>query len=97
MQRFISSLEQGNKVITDMNDKMWETYMKSLDQSLEFSKNWSDMMSSSLDQSRDTHERFALMAGEAIKSLKTAQDTFQATYSDMMKQTLENYKIKPLW
>ncbi|MGE5405127.1 MAG: hypothetical protein ACM3PP_09310 [Candidatus Saccharibacteria bacterium] len=97
MQRFISTIEQGNKVISDMNDKMWETYMKNLDQSLEFSKNWSDMLSSSLDQSRDTHERFASMAGEAIKNLKSAQDTFQATYADMMKQMLENYKFKTLW
>ncbi|MGE5418230.1 MAG: hypothetical protein ACM3UZ_15940 [Acidobacteriota bacterium] len=97
MEKIITNLEQGTKMLNDMNDKVWEAYLKGFEHGLQLTKAWTEMVLSSVDMNKDAQNKMVDMTGEALKNLKSTQDVFQATYSDMVKQVLQNFSFKKTW
>lgn len=97
MEKFINNLEQGTKMLNEMNDKVWAAYLKGFEHGLQLTKAWTDMVLSSVDMNKDAQDKMTDMTNEALKSLKSSQDVFQATYSDMVKQVMQNFNFKKTW
>ncbi|MGE5371712.1 MAG: hypothetical protein ACM3QZ_06990 [Solirubrobacterales bacterium] len=93
-QKITENMENATKFMDELSEKMWEAYMKGLEEGLKFTKTWTDMMISSLDQSKEAQNKAAVMAEEAMKNLKDMQSQFRVNYTDAMRQVWEKYAIK---
>lgn len=82
-------VEQATKFMEEMNERLWEAYLKGLDEGLNLSKTWTDMLISTLDQSKDTQEKVAAFAEETLKNMREMQTQYRSQYTDTVKKVWE--------